>query len=85
MYISEVKIKGFRNFKEDTINFKLNSLIIGENDIGKSNLIYALRILLDKSISEADLEPKDKDFYAFEETNEFHIQIKFDNITEECI
>lgn len=85
MYISQVKIKGFRNFKEDIINFKENTLIIGQNDIGKSNLIYALRILLDKNISEADLEPKASDFYAFEEINEFYIQIKFESVKEQCI
>lgn len=33
------------------------------NDIGKSNLLYTLRILLDESLSEADLEPADSDFF----------------------
>ena len=64
MKISEVKIKGFRNFKDETIKFKNHSLIMGENDIGKSNLIYALRILLDRSLSELDIEPLDSDFYV---------------------
>lgn len=85
MYISEVKIKGFRNFKNAIINFKSKSLIIGQNDIGKSNLIYALRILLDRSISESDLEPKASDFYVFEKNNEFKIQIKFSDIKEDCV
>lgn len=85
MNISQVKIKGFRNFKDETINFKSKSLIIGQNDIGKSNLIYALRILLDRSISEADLEPKLSDFYVFQDTYEFKIQIKFNEVKEECI
>ncbi|NFD75936.1 DUF2813 domain-containing protein [Clostridium botulinum] len=85
MFISEVKIRGFRNFKDDTISFKNKSLIIGQNDIGKSNLIYALRILLDGSISEINLEPKVSDFYVFEETNELSIQVKFSDIKEDCI
>lgn len=85
MNISQVKIKGFRNFKDEIINFKSKSLIIGQNDIGKSNLIYALRILLDRSISEADLEPKLSDFYVFQNTTEFKIQIKFNEVKEECI
>lgn len=85
MLISEVKIKGFRNFKDETINFKNKSLIIGQNDIGKSNLIYAIRILLDRSISEAELEPKISDFYVFEDTIEFSIQVKFSDIKEECV
>lgn len=41
-------MKGFRNFKDTKVNFNEKTLIIGANDIGKSNLIYALRILLDK-------------------------------------
>lgn len=85
MKISEVKIKGFRNFKDETIKFKNHSLIMGENDIGKSNLIYALRILLDRSLSELDIEPLDSDFYVHDEVYDLSIQIKFDDIVEDCI
>lgn len=85
MELTQVKIKGFRNFKDATINFSERSLIIGANDIGKSNLIHALRILLDRSFSELAIEPKDSDFYAYEETNEFSILIKFTNIFEDII
>ncbi|MHB8163222.1 MAG: ATP-dependent nuclease [Methanoregula sp.] len=85
MRLNQVKIKGFRNFKDSTINFSQKSLIIGPNDVGKTNLIYALRILLDKSLSEVDIEPKDSDFYAYEDTNEFSILIKFIDVTEEIL
>jgi AAA15 family ATPase/GTPase len=36
----------------------MKNLIIGANDVGKTNLLYAIRLLLDKSLSELDLEPK---------------------------
>ena len=85
MFIAEVKIKGFRNFKDDIIKFNEKSLIIGQNDIGKSNLIYALRILLDRNISESEMEPKISDFYAYEEINDFSIQIKFEGVKEDCV
>jgi len=85
MQITQVKISGFRNFKNATINFSQKSLIIGPNDVGKTNLIYALRILLDKSLSELDIEPRDSDFYAYEETNIFSILIKFRDVTEEIL
>lgn len=52
MKIEQVKLKGFRNYKDATINFNNNTLIIGENDVGKTNLIYALRLMLDRSLSE---------------------------------
>ncbi len=85
MYISNVLIKGFRNFKNTEINFNEKTLVIGANDIGKSNLIHALRILLDKKLSEADIEPKDSDFYVHDKTNEIFIQLKFEKVTEDCV
>ena len=85
MHISQVKLKGFRNFRDATINFAKKSLLIGSNDIGKSNLLYALRILLDKNLSEADLEPRDSDFYVFEDTNQFEILIEFKEVNEDCV
>ena len=85
MILSNVVLKGFRNFKDSTINLKEKSLIIGANEIGKTNLIWALRLLLDKSLSDFDRDPKDSDFYVYEETNQFEIQLKFSEITEDCI
>ena len=82
MKISKVKIKGFRNFKDITINLGDKNLIFGANNIGKSNFIYALRLLLDRNLSENDIEPEDTDFYAFEDTNKFEITIYFNEILE---
>lgn len=82
MKISKVKIKGFRNFKDITVNLGDKNLIFGANNIGKSNFIYALRLLLDKNLSENDIEPEDTDFYAFEDTNKFEITIYFNEILE---
>ena len=46
--------------------------MIGANDLGKTNLIYALRILLDRSLSDYDYELAESDFFAywFEERKE---------------
>ena len=85
MIIKTVAIKGFRNFRDAVINLSEKTLVIGSNDVGKSNLIYALRILLDRSFSDIDIEPKKNDFYAYEETNELSIRIYLANISEECI
>ena len=63
MILNKVYIKGFRNFKEVTVNFNKHSLIFGANDVGKTNLIYALRILLDRGFSDYDYELKDSDFF----------------------
>lgn len=50
MYISKLKIKNFRIFCDNEIEFneKLN-VIIGPNNSGKSTLISSLRILFDKT------------------------------------
>ncbi len=85
MKIKSIRIKGFRNFKDTEIFLSEKSLIIGCNDVGKTNLLFALRLLLDQSLSEIDIEPKETDFYAYEETNEIIIQILFEDIHEECV
>lgn len=85
MQISEVYIKGFRNYQEETINFNIKTLIIGQNDIGKSNLLYGLRLLLDKLLSDAELELDSSDFNVYSNAKEIEICIKFSNIIEDCI
>lgn len=85
MHLDHIYIKGFRNFKEVTVNFNKHSLVIGANDVGKTNLIYAMRLLLDKGFSDYDFELNDSDFYAYENTNEVIIRIYFTMVTDECI
>ena len=48
MYISQITISGFRNFKENCkVNFKEGvNVVIGHNNSGKSNLIQALGLVL---------------------------------------
>ena len=47
MYISEIEIKGFRNFKEAKVPFHEGvNVIIGHNNTGKSNLLRALGLVL---------------------------------------
>lgn len=85
MRLEHVKLEGYRNFKKATVNFMPKTLLIGPNDIGKTNLIYALRILLDRGLSDIDLEPKDSDFYVFEETHKIQITAKFVDVKEDCV
>lgn len=85
MILATVQLQGFRNFKKAKINIAKKSLIIGANDVGKTNLLWAIRLLLDRSLSDYDLEPKDSDFYCFEETNELTIQLHFEDVKEDCV
>lgn len=85
MRLKALYVKGFRNFKEVTVNLNEHSLMIGANDVGKTNLIYALRILLDRSFSDYDYELAESDFFAYEDTHEIIIRAFFEDITEECV
>ncbi len=85
MKISSIHIKGFRNFNDEQITFQDKTLIIGANDVGKSNLIYALRLLFDKAISERDLELSDSDYNAYSGANEIEITVTITDVVEECL
>ena len=85
MKLDKLYIKGFRNFQESIINFNEDTLIIGANDVGKTNLIYALRILLDRGFSDYDLELKESDYNVYEDAKEIIIRAYFSEVKEECI
>ncbi|MBT65418.1 MAG: hypothetical protein CML13_19650 [Puniceicoccaceae bacterium] len=88
MQIEWIKLNAFRNFSEARMNFNNETLIIGANDVGKTNLLYAIRILLDRTLSEADIEPQETDFHiqldGFQ-PEELEITIKLKDITEDAV
>ncbi|MDP4285524.1 MAG: AAA family ATPase [Bacteroidota bacterium] len=51
MYISKLNIKNYRNFKEFEIDLKPFTLIIGENNIGKTNLLNAIGLIFSQDIT----------------------------------
>lgn len=56
MYISGIKIKNYRNFKNLDIEFNHGlNVIIGHNNSGKTNLIKALQLVLDRNLKEKPL------------------------------
>lgn len=57
MYISKIKIKGFRNFKDNEILFNDGiNVITGHNNSGKSNILKAISLVIDtKSSKRLDL------------------------------
>lgn len=85
MILKSVNLVGYRNFKNASINLNQKSLVIGTNDIGKSNFLRALRLLLDRNLPESELDPSDSDFYAFDETNRIEITLYFTEAKEDCI
>ena len=82
MKLSRVKIKNYRNFFDEDISLNDETIIIGPNDVGKTNLLMAIRILLDKSLSYLDLEPEERDFNIFSDEEEITIILEFSEISE---
>ena len=53
MYISGINIKNYRNFKDLFIEFNHGiNVIIGHNNSGKTNLIKALQLVLDRNLKD---------------------------------
>jgi|SRR5579863_6218206 len=63
MRISHVHIENFRNFHELDVAIGEHAVIVGENKIGKSNLLYALRLILDPSLPDSARQLKEEDFW----------------------
>jgi len=88
MKIDYVVLKQYRNFADAHINLAKNSLVIGSNDVGKTNMIHALRLLLDKSLSDADIEPSTRDFHCAQDgkqADSFLIRIAFSEVTQDAV
>lgn len=51
MYISNLSVRNFRNFRNVSLQFQKGvNTLIGENGSGKTNLLYALRLLIDENL-----------------------------------
>ena len=51
MYISKLTIKNYRTFKDFCIKLKPLTLIIGENNVGKSNLLDCIGLIFGQEVS----------------------------------
>jgi len=49
MQISRIVVKNFRNFEHLDVELGRNVVLLGENSVGKTNLLEALRLVLDPS------------------------------------
>jgi putative ATP-dependent endonuclease of OLD family len=62
-HISRVQIKNFRNFGELDVSLSEKAVIVGENASGKTNFIYALRLVLDPSLPDSARQLAEDDFW----------------------
>ena len=63
MRISRIAVKNFRNFAELDVVLGKHAVIVGENKIGKSNLLQALRLVLDPSLPDSARKLREEDFW----------------------
>ncbi|MCX7561830.1 AAA family ATPase [Sulfitobacter sp. F26204] len=79
MYLSRIKIKNFRNFKLLDVALAGNIVVVGENRVGKTNLIHALRLVFDPSLPDSARELGIGDFWdglgPLDEDSEIEISV----------
>jgi putative ATP-dependent endonuclease of the OLD family len=63
MHLSRILIQNFRNFSLLDVNLSGNIVVVGENRVGKSNLLYALRLLLDATLPDSARQLTLADFW----------------------
>ncbi|WP_434478896.1 ATP-dependent nuclease [Gemmatimonas sp.] len=63
MRISRVKLINYRNFEFVDIPLGDHAVIVGENKVGKSNFLSALRLVLDPSLPDAARQLRFEDFW----------------------
>jgi len=63
MLLSNFSIRNFRNFLQVDIPLSGNIVILGENRIGKSNLLFAIRLVLDPTLPDSARQLKMSDFW----------------------
>ncbi|MCY4668984.1 MAG: AAA family ATPase [Rhodococcus sp.] len=61
--MSNFSIRNFRNFLQVDIPLSGNIVILGENRIGKSNLLFAIRLVLDPTLPDSARQLKMSDFW----------------------
>ena len=63
MQISRIQIQNFRNFKALDLHLERNTVVVGQNKIGKTNLLHAIRLVLDPSLPDSARQLNDEDFW----------------------
>lgn len=64
MKLTRIYISNFRNFREIDVALDGNVVIVGENRVGKSNLLYALRLIFDPGLPDSARQLGQGDFWG---------------------
>jgi putative ATP-dependent endonuclease of OLD family len=75
MHLSRIRISNFRNFSNLDVQLDGNVVVVGENRVGKSNLLYALRLIFDPTLPDSSRESSLSDFWDGIELPDEHDKI----------
>lgn len=62
-FIQRVQIKNFRNFLDVDVFLDHKQVVIGENNVGKTNFLRAIQLILDRDFSDNDRQLTSDDFH----------------------
>lgn len=62
-YISRIEVSNFRNLADFSVDLSRSAVFVGENRAGKSNLLHALRLVLDPSLPDTQRYLRAEDFW----------------------
>ena len=74
--LSQLTLNNFRSVKEETFRFQSLSVLIGQNNTGKTNVLDAISILLEGTAKDVTQEE------FFDRNNDFLIEGKFPGVGE---
>jgi putative ATP-dependent endonuclease of the OLD family len=63
MRLAKLSIRNFRNFRAVDVPLSGNVVVLGENRVGKSNLLFAIRLILDPTLPDSARQLRLSDFW----------------------
>jgi putative ATP-dependent endonuclease of the OLD family len=80
MRLAKLSIMNFRNFRAVDVPLSGNVVILGENRVGKSNLLFAIRLILDPTLPDSARQLRLSDFWdgctpTYDEPIEVHLEL----------
>ncbi|MFA5061691.1 MAG: hypothetical protein WC526_00915 [Patescibacteria group bacterium] len=63
MRLSRIEPHNFRNFSDAACDLGENIVVVGANKVGKSNLLFGLRLILDPTLPDSERQLRIEDFW----------------------
>lgn len=80
MRLAKLSIRNFRNFRAIDVPLSGNVVFLGENRVGKSNLLFAIRLILDPNLPDSARQLRLSDFWdgyapTYDDPIEVHLEL----------